>query len=242
MTSTKHELSEERLAEIEARATAATPGPWYVSREDEDAGDLTFDVVAGHETVAHVSEGTRDMMTVPLARHDTAFIAHAREDVPALVAALRAAESRANDAERGLSQIIAQRDYYHDEIDRLARLVGCEEDLSNTHAHATCIDDAIAALEARALRLRRERDDLRALRASRDDAYDELAALLPGGDPLDSHASRLASLRRLVAERDTLRLFALRSSSHLYRGHCPEYDGDPDRDPECPVCAMLPKP
>lgn len=65
----------ERLAEIQARAEAATPGPWH-----EEAGNVHVE----HGRLATI--GGTYVTAVP----DAEFIAHAREDVPALVAALRA--------------------------------------------------------------------------------------------------------------------------------------------------------
>jgi hypothetical protein len=54
------------------------------------------------------------------------------------------------DEDRANAQTIAQRDYYEEQIARLAERVGCEVEWSNLHAHACCIDDAIDALEKRA--------------------------------------------------------------------------------------------
>lgn len=62
MTATK------RLDEIEARLSAATPGPWTRTQWEEEQPDVPWDA-------------------------DAEFIAHAREDVPALVAVVRAVEA-----------------------------------------------------------------------------------------------------------------------------------------------------
>lgn len=73
-------LTAERLAEIEARANAATPGPWYAEHRGVVAG-------ACREVIDIVDDcavsGWRDYPA------NQAFIAHAREDVPALVAEVR---------------------------------------------------------------------------------------------------------------------------------------------------------
>lgn len=72
-----------RLDEIEARANAATHGPWEhvpwggQNQNGDYAGGHVFDA-DGEYVVADVSDA------------DGALIAHARTDVPALVAALRA--------------------------------------------------------------------------------------------------------------------------------------------------------
>ena len=74
-------MDEARLAEIEARAEAATPGEWVA------------DCVQGIRAV--LSGGSRRAMVVPwasgelLMQADAAFIAAARADVPALVAEVR---------------------------------------------------------------------------------------------------------------------------------------------------------
>ncbi len=70
----------ELRAEIEARANAATPGPWV-------AGAASYQVI--HKDGRLVCE-----MTTPTSHerdNDAAFIAAARTDVPRLVAALRRA-------------------------------------------------------------------------------------------------------------------------------------------------------
>lgn len=71
----------ERLAEIQARADQATAGPWEVDNDYDIMGrrpglspDPELDPVIGHLE--------RD--------EDDDFVTHARTDVPALVAALRA--------------------------------------------------------------------------------------------------------------------------------------------------------
>lgn len=86
------------LDEIAARAELATEGPWIVRRDHFDAGPGPDDeaqdwyIVEGADAVehwAHYHEAT------------TEFIAHAREDVPRLVAALKAVEAVAAQAKRG---------------------------------------------------------------------------------------------------------------------------------------------
>ena len=102
-------ITAERLAEIEARANAATEGPWrastgrtydtttgkaapvehYVSRGDDDVG---------------IASDVCDSRTGEQSEPNALFIAHARTDVPALVAEVRrltaalAAHARHTDA------------------------------------------------------------------------------------------------------------------------------------------------
>ena len=68
----------DKLDQIEARANAATEGPWFVSD-----GSIWVDR----------GDGNADGITGPLAPWcfgEADFVAHARTDVPALVAALQA--------------------------------------------------------------------------------------------------------------------------------------------------------
>lgn len=76
----------ERLDAVEARARAATEGPWFQGRA-EKIHESTCEVYTRREPE---DEGSVDAF--PRAYHDAdaEFIAHARQDVPALVAALRA--------------------------------------------------------------------------------------------------------------------------------------------------------
>ena len=75
----------ELIAEIQARVDAATKGPWvtcgiYVETVPEFALDR-FDIMP--ETVAKADVGD----------HDAEFIAHARQDIPNLLAALEKSEA-----------------------------------------------------------------------------------------------------------------------------------------------------
>ena len=75
-------MSEKELAEIEARAEAATSGPWY----SEDQGKVSQKGTPYHfvGVVAIVTDPA-----TPSAKRDQNFIAHARQDVPALCEEVR---------------------------------------------------------------------------------------------------------------------------------------------------------
>jgi hypothetical protein len=80
------------LAEIQARVDAATPGPW----KHDGSGDV--------EDVPEFVLDRFDIMPQTIARadlrnEDAEFIAHARTDVPMLVAALVAAQDRIRELE-----------------------------------------------------------------------------------------------------------------------------------------------
>ena len=70
-------MTEEQLREIEARAEAATPGPWR-----RGVGNTAMRVCSAYPAKSYfICEGTN--------ADDLEFAAHAREDIPALVAEVR---------------------------------------------------------------------------------------------------------------------------------------------------------
>jgi hypothetical protein len=116
---------EQWLAAIEARANAATPGPWCTD---------SWEIYQGAEYVPGISEWIgetcRGATSMEQDRADAAFVAAARTDVPALVAEVRelllhthtlealvaeqAAEIDRLRAE--LKQTAGHRDYWHGEL------------------------------------------------------------------------------------------------------------------------------
>lgn len=76
-------LTAEQIAEIRARAEAATPGPWTVFARDSSG--QAVDYFLGFD-IEGPEEAQRGMFAN---RADAEFIAHAREDIPALLAALK---------------------------------------------------------------------------------------------------------------------------------------------------------
>lgn len=81
------------LDAIEARANAATPGPWTVSRSSDHPGERHIDAGLGAGVYVAMDVGA----------DDAAFIANARTDIPALVARVRELEA----AERELNAVCA---------------------------------------------------------------------------------------------------------------------------------------
>ena len=84
-------MTEEELAQIEARANAASPGPWtsFVEGRDHQSGDdfiriSELDAEDDMYVSRHGNAGSRPPSTA-----DQDFIAHARQDVPALIAEIR---------------------------------------------------------------------------------------------------------------------------------------------------------
>jgi hypothetical protein len=81
---TKQTLSDPEIDEIEARANAATDGPWCTD---------SWEIYQGTEYVPGISmwigETCRGSSTPEQDRADAAFVAAARTDVPALLAEVR---------------------------------------------------------------------------------------------------------------------------------------------------------
>lgn len=80
-------MTEAELKAIEDRATAAASGPWMVFREDrvEDGTKLRLRRILGSYLHHYDVGGERGLA----AEADAEFLAHARVDVPALVAEVR---------------------------------------------------------------------------------------------------------------------------------------------------------
>ena len=75
-----------RLNEIEARANAATPGPWEAGCNDRHMHYVTTENEEFCQTYGPELYDSQGFFS----DDDTAFIAHARTDVPDMAAALRA--------------------------------------------------------------------------------------------------------------------------------------------------------
>jgi hypothetical protein len=75
---TAQPLTDEQYAAIRAREAAATPGPWAIEWDHDDVTDAPFPVSLG--PIGYLEHhGERDVA-------DAEFVAHARADVPALLA------------------------------------------------------------------------------------------------------------------------------------------------------------
>lgn len=82
-------MTREELSAIEARAEAATPGPW---RADGNSPRKVRD--ADGDTFARIELPPGSTADEIAASHATAtFIAHARTDIPALIAHIRTLEA-----------------------------------------------------------------------------------------------------------------------------------------------------
>ena len=106
----------DRLNEIEARANAATEGPWTPDEYTEVDPDGFYELA---RVIAPDPDGDDwcaiGVVHTGILRPDADFIAHARTDVPALVAALRAVLTLADHVEelypRAVGYSLAIRDF-----------------------------------------------------------------------------------------------------------------------------------
>ena len=75
-------LSEKKIEEIKKRCDAARPGPWksYVEGRDHDSGSNFIMIGEG------ASRSDDDIELLGETVEDQDFVAHAREDIPALIA------------------------------------------------------------------------------------------------------------------------------------------------------------
>jgi len=78
-------LSEQRLAEIEARVSAASAGPWMQAHHIDEPRAIVPRSRPNHSLLAV----DRDGMAIFDRAEDAAFTVAAREDIPALVAEVR---------------------------------------------------------------------------------------------------------------------------------------------------------
>ena len=82
-------LTDKYLSEIEARAKAATPGPWQYHRTWQDDRHRAMYVMHGYTGRASKHDNPWIADLADDNNEDAEFIAHAREDIPALLAEIR---------------------------------------------------------------------------------------------------------------------------------------------------------
>lgn len=108
-------LTDAELSAIDARANAATPGPWAAEPYQLPPG----------RTRAGSPQGRVHADWFPIAAHvflcDGAFIAAAREDVPRLLAEVQRLRARAEAAEQEREALRFKRDVLRAEVEELRR-------------------------------------------------------------------------------------------------------------------------
>jgi hypothetical protein len=91
-------MDEKTLQAIEERAKAATPGPWEVRPAEWSKDSRCGGIVAADDTDIVIT----DSGTYPPEMPDALFIAHARLDIPALVAEVRRLQGKHERLRQGL--------------------------------------------------------------------------------------------------------------------------------------------
>ncbi len=81
-------MTEDELKEIEARAAESAGGSWATVTDPATSADRALVVQTGDSTLIRVTRPGEPLSFTAL-RRTADFIAHAREDVPALVAEVR---------------------------------------------------------------------------------------------------------------------------------------------------------
>ena len=77
-------LSAEDLAQIRRRCDAAAPGPWKAEKGDPQWGSIGYEVLGVEKGDCNCPDS--DIPAMLADEEDAIFIAHAREDVPRLLA------------------------------------------------------------------------------------------------------------------------------------------------------------
>jgi hypothetical protein len=83
------------LDAIESRANTATPGPWEAQNYDDDEMDGNWP----YTNRVGRPDSAKALAHIVLGSQDAEFVAHAREDIPALVARVRELERDVKDLE-----------------------------------------------------------------------------------------------------------------------------------------------
>jgi hypothetical protein len=99
------------LDAIEARANAATPGPWVAQNYDDAELDGNWPCV---DRVGQ-PDSAKALAHIVLGSDDAEFIARAREDVPALISRIRGLEARSLSAELRVFRPVSSGDVHHGE-------------------------------------------------------------------------------------------------------------------------------
>lgn len=97
-------MTPDQLAQIQRRADAATEGPWHSFGTGPRGGDHWYVIGADNVSLAW-GIASRDGENEAQRGPDAEFIAHARTDIPGLLAAVRDAQQSAEQAEQALTRV-----------------------------------------------------------------------------------------------------------------------------------------
>jgi len=92
------------FAEIKAREQAATPGPWEYFDCANEIWSIAHKTVTNDDTVIGGTEGEGISINKP----DAAFIAHARTDIPALIAEVERLQNLCEENEQLIERLANQ--------------------------------------------------------------------------------------------------------------------------------------
>lgn len=133
---------------IEARANAATPGPWWVQPERQSEHSGLLDAYIAYGTPGVGSE-TYDLYEAYNVDTDYVFMAAARTDVPNLIAALRASQAQSAALLADVARLNAERDRMATLLDEAIAVIvdsdrwdciACSEPIGYGHPHtADCL-------------------------------------------------------------------------------------------------------
>jgi hypothetical protein len=93
-----------RLAAIEARASAATPGPWTVCAYDKGETISEIGPVSSEKYTPDAWQPHYESTRLCVKQADAEFIAHARQDVPYLLAEVAALTAKLKTATEALTE------------------------------------------------------------------------------------------------------------------------------------------
>lgn len=136
-------LDDEALAEIEARASAATDGPWQRGGNYWDQNTVTAD--AGKYFIA-------DCHKNPMSAE---FIAHARTDIPALCATVRALRAEREAAMRVLNPSMPENGLEDACRQRVQAFISCDDNCDELEKQNTALREQLAEA-SKNLRIRRD--------------------------------------------------------------------------------------
>lgn len=120
-------MNEQRLQEIKKRAEKATPGPWKVEESRYE----------GRFNAASVNENY-DLPACLMGIEDAEFIAHARQDVPALVVEIERLQNTIALHEVNKRNLDAMIEHKDAEIERLRKALEFYADKENWERHLQC--------------------------------------------------------------------------------------------------------
>lgn len=127
-------LTEQQLAEIEARAEKATPGDWFGTKPPVEFSGMALTVHSDDFVIAYVPPDFHNN-----AEANSNFVSASRQDIPALIASLRAAM-------KALKGLVDQLDVVHNSPEYIG--VWTLSQLHDGYYKGPTYTDALAAARA----------------------------------------------------------------------------------------------